>query len=225
MFPNTYRTFDDGETVTALGYDIVIRRRNVGRLELPTGELIACDPLNFLETEPFDVELEPGSYPVVLIIAELRDDNRVAYATLRVREDEAVRWERARLQEDEESNLLHFDAGYPVDSSVGAFMDAHTAGVLLDYHRQILPDDDDFERALDAGFNRHRAHGYSYATIDLRRDLDIPGSQHLNLITFETGYGPGLYETWIGRNADDQVCKIVTDFEVLDLMFNTFRRG
>jgi hypothetical protein len=223
MLSTTYRSFDDGDTVTALGYDIVMRRRNVGVLHFPTGEVIACDPLKYLETEPFDVTVNPGSCSVILIIAELRDDNRIAYATLEVSEKEAVRWQRANLQEDEKSNLLHFDAGYPVDSSVGCFMDAHTASVLMDYTQVVMPDEDEFDRALHSGFNRHRKWGYTWANINLGRDVKIPGAENLNIIAFETGYGPGLYETWIGLDENDEVCRIVTDFEVMDLRFNTFR--
>ncbi len=223
MLSQTFRRFDDGDTVTALGYDIVMRRRNVGKLAIPTGEIVACDPLKYLETEPFALELQPGNYPVMLIVAELRDDNRVAYAMLEVENREVVRWERAKLQEDESSNLLHFDAGYPVDSSVGCFMDAQTASVLMDYAHQVMPEDDEFKRAIHSGFNRHRQAGYSWANVGLRSDLKIPGADDLNIITFETGYGPGLYETWIGLDEDDEICRIVTDFDVLDLRFNTFR--
>jgi hypothetical protein len=225
MLPHTFRSFDDGETVTALGYDIVMRRRNVGDLHLPTGELIACDPLKYLETEPFEAEIEPGSFPLILIIAQLRDDSRIAYAMLEVGDEEAVRWERAELQEDDDSNLLHFDAGYPVDSSVGCFMDADTASVLMDYNQAVRSEDDEFKRALHSGFNRHRHKGYTWTNVDLRRDVKIRGAQDLNVICFETGYGPGLYETWIGFDRDDRICRVVTDLDVLDLRFNTFRFG
>ena len=225
MLPQQFRSFDDGDTVTALGYDIVMRRRNVGKLQVPSGEIVACDPLKYLETEPFAVALEPGEYPVILVAAELRDDNRIAYAMVEVSNAPATRWQRARLQGDTDDNLLHLDAGYPVDSSVGCFVDAHTASVLMDYTHAVLPDDDEFERALHSGFNKHRQRGYSWAHINLRKHVKIPGTENLNLIAFETGYGPGLYQTWIGRDDNDEVCRIVTDFDVLDLRFNTFRWG
>lgn len=223
MLSHTFRRFDDGDTVTALGYDIVIRRRSAGRLELPTGELIACDPLKYLETEPFDVDIPPGDYPVILIVAELRDDDRIAYATLEVSDHEAVRWRRASLQEDEQSNLLHLDAGFPVDSSVAGFLDAQTASVLMDYTHVVLPDDDEFTRSLHNKLNRHSKRGYAWANVHLKRDVKIAGADRLNLVAFEAGYGTGLYETWVGYDDEDQVCKVVTDFQVLDLRFNTFR--
>ncbi len=223
MLSHTFRRFDDGDTVTALGYDIVIRRRSAGALDLPSAEIIACDPLKYLETEPFDIDIAPGQYPVVLIVAELRDDNRIAYAMIDISDHDAMRWKRANLQEDEQSNLLHFDAGYPVDSSVGCFMDAQTASVLMDYTHAVMPEDDEFDRSLRNELNRHRKWGYSWANVHLRRDVKIPGAEDLNLVAFETGFGPGLYETWVGLDEDDKVCCVVTDFQVLDLRFNTFR--
>lgn len=223
MLPQKFRSFDDGETVTALGYDIVIRRRNVGKLAVPTGELVACDPLHYLETEPFAVDLEPGYHPLILIIAELRDENRIAYAMLETKRSEAVRWEKAGLHDDDDDNLLHLDAGFPVDSSIGCFVDARTAGILMDYRQAVMPDEDEFERAIHSQMNRYRKKGYSWANVNLESHVKIPGCGRLNLIAFETGYGPGLYETWIGRDEEGDICRIVTDFDVLDLRFNTFK--
>jgi hypothetical protein len=223
MLSQTFRRFDDGDTVTALGYDIVIRRRNAGILELPSGEIVACDPLTFLETEPFDIAIKPGRYPVLLFVAELRDDSRLAYAMLELSSARTVRWQRARVQGDEDRTLLDApDAGYPVDSSVGCFMDAHTAGVLMNYTHSVL-DEDEFPRALHGALNRQHKQGCSWANLSLRRNLGIACAQDLNIVAFETGFGPGLYDTWIGLDEDGEVTRLVTDFRVLDLHFHTFR--
>lgn len=222
MLTQTFRRFDDGDTVTALGFDIVMRRRSAGHLELPSGELVACDPLTFLDTEPFAIALQPGRYPLLLFIAELRDDSRLAYAMLEISREPTVRWQRARVQGDEETSLLDLpDAGFPVESSIAAFMDAHTAGVLLNYTQTV--EDDEFPRALHGALARQRKQGGSWANISLRRNLNLASAEDLNLIAFEAGYGPGLYESWIGLDESDQITRVVTDFRVLNLHFNTFR--
>lgn len=222
MLPQKFRKFDDGDTLTALGYDIVIRRKKVGQLAMPSGDLVACDPLRFLETEPFELSLKPAFYDVVLLVAELRDDDRVAYAVVRVKNTEPVRWEKAHLA-GEKPDIFQSDAGYPVDSSVGCFVDADTATMMLDYTHAVMQEDDEFRRALHSQFNRNRKYGYSWANVDLKRDVGIPSAGRRNAICFESGWGPGLYETWIGYDEDDAITKIVTDFDVLDLRFNTFR--
>lgn len=222
MLSQTFRRFDDGDTVTALGYDIVIRRRNAGHLELPSGELVACDPLTFLDTEPFAIEVEPGSYPVLLFVAELRDDTQLAYAMLEISREPTVRWRRARVQGDEETSLLDLpDAGFPVESSIAAFMDAHTAGVLMNYTQTA--DDDEFPRALHGALARQRKQGGNWANLNLRRNLNLAIAEDLNIIAFEAGSGTELYESWIGLDEADEITRVVTDFRVLNLHFNTFR--
>jgi hypothetical protein len=222
MLLQKFRKFDDGDTLTALGYDIVIRRKKIGELAMPSGDLVACDPLRFLETEPFELTLEPGYYPVVLLVAELRDDDRVAYATVRVKDTEPARWEKAHLV-GETPDIFSSDAGYPVDSSVGCFMDADTASMMLDYTHAVMQEDDEFRRALHSQFNRNRKYGYSWANVELKRDVKIPNAGARNILCFESGWGPGLYDTWLGYDDDGELSQIVTDFEVLDLRFNTFR--
>ncbi|WP_162687789.1 DUF4241 domain-containing protein [Bradymonas sediminis] len=199
-----------------------MRRRNAGMLELPTGELVACDPLTFLDTEPFDIAIEPGRYPVLLFVAELRDESRLAYAMLEVSRERTVRWKRADVQEDDVRRTLFDppDGGYPVDSSVGSFMDAHTAGVLMNY--TPLLEDDEFPRAIHGEMRRQQRQGFAWANLDIRQSLGIHSGQTLNLITFETGFGPGLYETWVGLDEKGRVTRVVSDFQVLDLHFRSF---
>ncbi|MFU8804793.1 MAG: DUF4241 domain-containing protein [Bradymonadaceae bacterium] len=221
-----FRDFEDGATIGALGYEIVIRRRSVGQLSLPSGSLIACDPLMSLETEPFSVHLSPGTYTVSLIMAELRDETRVAYAMLRLGPGEPLRWETAVVAPvDHKINVLDAidDVGYSVDSSIGCFMDAETATALLDYQQIVMPEDNDLERLIGSRIRKRRRGGCGSAIVDLKRDLKMPNEDGRNLIAFETGYGRGVYTTYVGFDEEDEIVSVVTDFEVLDLRFPSFR--
>lgn len=223
MLAQIFRRFEDGDLVTALGFDIVIRRRSAGHLLVPSGELVACDPLTYLDTEPFALQLTPGSYPVLLFGAELRDDTRLAYVMVEVSDEETVRWERARVQSDAHPSLLDGpDAGFPVESDVACFLDAHTAGVLLNY-TQSLMEEDELERAARGAMSRQQKQGLRWANLNLRRHLDIATAEDMNLVLFEPGNGSGLFETWIGLDRDDQITHIVTDCGVLKLHFKSFR--
>lgn len=226
MLLQRFRDFEDGETVPDMGYDVVIQRRYLGDLHMPTGSLVACDPMDGLETEPFEVSVDPGEYPAVLYAAELRDETLCAYATLQVGQKEPVRWELATVQ-DEELDPLSRDGnpGYPVDSSLGSFMDARAAKVLMDYTHSVMPDDDDYRRALRGQVRRRwQKKGYAWANVDLACDAKIsqvdPG---LNIVAFDAGYGPGTYSTYLGWDNDDNLTRVVTDFEVLEFRFNSFR--
>lgn len=222
-----FRDFEDGETVPKMGYDVVIRRRHLGHLQMPTGSLVACDPIDALETEPFAADIEPGAYPVVMYAAELRDETLCAYTSLQVDDAQPIRWEVATV-EDEELDPLDPDGnpGYPVESSLGSFMDARAAKVLMDYSHSLMPDDDDdYRRALRGRVHRRlESSDYAWANIDLACDAKVPQvDPGLNVIAFDSGYGPGIYTTYLGKDEDDNLTRVVTDFEVLEFSFNSFR--
>ena len=221
-----FRDFEHGETVSELGYDIVILRRNLGLLHMPTGELVACDPLNGIETSPFETTLEAGDYPVVLFVAELRDETVPAYAMLQIKESDPIRWERASIDEEDDDPLGSDDEGYPVDSSLGCFMDGATAKALMDYSHSVMPEDNEFRRALRGRVRRRLEHGCGWANLDLKTEANVPQvPDGFNVVAFDAGYGPGIYSTYMGRDADDELTRIVTDFEVLEFRFNTFPWG
>ncbi len=219
-----FREFQDGEIIGGMGYDIVVHRRTIGELVLPSGQLVACDPLLALDTEPYDIELEPGSYPTHLVIPEMRDEKMVAYAVITVDASDVQRWEVAPLPPPPlASPLGHRDEdGFAVDSGLGAFLDRDTASAIINYHQLMMPEDNDFERHLWGRINRRRRRGVGWATIDLRRDLKLPFGDGRNLLAFDTGFGNGYYTTYLGRNSDDEIARIVTDFEVLDFRFPSF---
>ncbi|MFB6264595.1 MAG: DUF4241 domain-containing protein [Bradymonadaceae bacterium] len=217
-----FREFDDGETIPELGYDVVIRRRHLGRLHMPTGSLVACDPLDRLETEPFATRFEPGDYPVVLFAAELRDEILPAYAMLKLRESEPTSWEAARVENEAPDRFATRPSGYPVDSSLGCFMDSAAAKALMDYCHSVMPDENDFRRNLRGQVRRRLEKGYGWANLNLKHEGKIPqADEHLNIVAFDAGYGPGIYSSYLGHADDGALTRIVTDFEILDLAFNS----
>lgn len=222
-----FRDFDDGEMIDGLGYDIVIHRRSLGDLVLPSGQLIACDPLLALDSEPFRLELTPGTFPVHILIAELRDEKSIAYGVVRFKNKRVRRWELALLPDREDSSLFDGDeeSGFHVESSLAAYLDKKTADALVNYHQLVMPEDNDFERHIWGRIHRRRAKGAGWATLDLRADLQLPYGDGRNMMVFDAGFGNGYYKSYIGYDADEEVASIVTDFEVLDLRFPSFVIG
>lgn len=217
MIPDIYRDLKDGAMVTALGYDIVIQRRSIGELDLPSGKLVACDPLVHPSTEHFEVELDPGTYPVKLVIAQLRDECPIAYAIIEVDESPARRWELATVPSEDTTPMSDEAHGYAVISSLGCFTDAVTATRLMEYTEMAMHDEDEIERLLRGDLRRHRKDGYSWANIH----DPILGSG--NLVVFTSGTGEGLYKTYVGYGEDGAITRVVTDFEVLQMRFPSFR--
>lgn len=217
MFLNVYRDLEDGDLFEALGYDIVIQRRTLPAVCFPTGKLVACDPLTHPTTEPFDFELEPGNYPVRLIIAQLRDEARLAQAILEIHPEPAKRWEVATVPGEDTSLLSEDDHGYSVVSSLACFMDVETAAHMIQYGELVLDDDDnEVEKQLKIQQRKALTRGLCFNKIA----HPALGEGHIAL--FSSGYGEGLYRTWIGRDADGKITRVVTDFEVLEMRFPSF---
>jgi hypothetical protein len=186
----------------ALTFEVV----RVGELEVPTGKIVACDPLVFPEEPPFTRTIRPGRHRVEIAIARVSpEDERCAAARLVVRDVPVARWEPAALEGDQ---LAPGDLpGYGVDAGLGCFMDAGCRQTLLAALRDVNENyyDDVLARELD----RKRF------TVDWT--LHVPdASKPDNVAIFSSGWGDGIYTTYAGLDARDEVVCLVTDFQIVD---------
>ena len=179
-------------------------------LWLPTGRLVACDPLAYFNPQPFTRACLPGRYAVFLHL--LPAEGRVAYAELRLGTAEVARWEMAVTPGQDPATLAAGEIfGYPVSAGLGCFMDATTVA-LLDQH------DADLQARLGDDY-------ISYYDDYLAEHLDnaaLAGHEHCllqpyadqknNVAVFQSGYGDGFYATYVGLDAADQPVKFVTEF-------------
>lgn len=218
-----YRELEDGEVLSAMGYDIIVHRRSMGALSLPSGSLVACDLLEHPETEPFELQIQPGHYPVRVLIAELRDEIAVAYTSVELAEQPATRWEVAMVHgEAVEEGRAHERRGFAVHSNIAGFMDEETAALLIQYNTLVPDDEHELWRDLRAQFKkiRKRHKGKTAAAWAELKHLSIGQG---NIMAVSSGLGPGLYTTWAGYDDQGQLTRLVTDFDVLKLRFKSFR--
>ena len=179
-------------------------------LWLPTGRVVACDPLAYFNPQPFTRPCPPGRYAVLLHL--LPAEGRIAYAELQLRSEAVVRWEMAVTAGQDLATLATGEIfGYPVSAGLGCFMDATTVA-LLDRHdadlQAQLGDDyisyyDDF--VADELENKAFA-GHEHCLLQPYADHDN------NVAVFQSGYGDGFYPTYVGLNAAGQPVKFVTEF-------------
>lgn len=184
-----------------------IAEQPLGLLNLPTGSIVANDPLCLFETDPFDKTVTPGSYQTFLYIHHFETDRRVAFAEIRFSENIPIRFDLAltnnqHLEELDEDEFY----GYGVDSGTGCFVDKLTLDEyvkLTDLTEDgMLPD---LEKELDLRY----IHTYSFA------NYTLSGSPH-NLILFSSGYGDGAYASYWGYDTNNELCCLITDFETVD---------
>ena len=56
-------------------------------IHLPTGKIVANDPICIYVFDPFSIQEKPGIYPVYIYIYHLKTDQRVAFAEIRFNEE------------------------------------------------------------------------------------------------------------------------------------------
>jgi hypothetical protein len=181
-------TSADGAPVpTVYGGSGTVRLRRAGRVELPDGAVVACDPFVGPDDPPLARRVAPGTYGVELRVLELDGDERVAAAVLVLADSRPERWEPAG------------PSGYPVDSATGCFA---APGALAELARALGEDDDPLTAALEATYR----HTWSWA------ELALPGG---GVVAFSSGDGDGIYESWWGFADDLPVC-LLTDFALVE---------
>jgi hypothetical protein len=165
----------------------------IGELELPTGEIIACDPLiTGLERPVFSRKVKPGRYPVMLLEAQ----RSIAAAILRFGPGLPVRWELAAFTRDEGTSS--WKSGFIVDDAVAAFMDKSIQTLMSD------------QEELD-GYLADVACSFD----GFHMDNPVDGNP-LNIALFNTGFGDGTYYSFWGLDAVGEPLLLMTDFEVLE---------
>jgi len=181
-----------------------MRHHHVGDLILRTGKVVACDPFVTPEAEPFNLLLPRGTFPIVLSVAEIGTDQRVAFATIRFKPASPARWEMMATGDHDPSKLKPGDMfGYGVDSGTGCFMD-ESAGQAL---TQKMKDDSNLFETMMAEMDKTYRNTWSWLNMKFGEG---------NLIAFSSGFGDGLYATYAGLDSQGDVAVVVTDFMVLD---------
>ncbi|WP_328654416.1 DUF4241 domain-containing protein [Micromonospora sp. NBC_00330] len=205
--PDLTTVLVDGARITQGGVEYVIKAHPVGMVTLPSGQVVGCDPLIAPETAaPFTVTVEPGRYRLAAWVAAVHQSgsepqDRTAALQLVVKEQPTVRWELA-LTDGQEPVELEADGffGYPVDAGVGTLADAMALRALADWK---------FDQ-VDEVFIPAQVPP-APAAVDAIAD-EATGA---NVIIVSSGWGDGIYPTFVGFAADGEVTSYVTDFLVI----------
>jgi hypothetical protein len=177
----------------------------IGELVLPTGEIIACDPLTTGTDWPaLSRKVKPGQYPVSLLEAQ----GRVAAAVLRFRPGTPVRWELATLPGQDVSTLKGEEAfGYPVDAGLGSFMDKTAMALMSAEQDKLKADQNYYDDVLAAQFAPNQDRFVMHHPV---------AGNPLNIAMFWSGWGDGIYPSFWGLDAAGEPLLLLTDFDVLE---------
>lgn len=203
------KIFEDGKEIsTAQEGKVILKRHHIGDLHISSGEIIACDPFTSPDAEPFTVAVPPGTYPLILSIANYEDqDQRVAGAMLRISAEKAVSWQMAR-QPDQDLMELEADEifGHSVDSGTSCMMDAEAAQELM----EKMEADESYFETIVREMEKTYVDTWSWANIP------VSAVTKANMIAFSSGMGDDLYAAYFGFDASGNVVSLVTDFALFD---------
>ena len=181
----------------------------LGDVELPTGRIVASDPLVQPERPALERPVKPGRYPVRLYEAY----RRVALAELRLAPGKPVRWEIATLPGQNPAELKDDEIfGYPVDAGLGCYMDASALPLMdarLDLVKKQTGQGNDVNYYDDVLSSELAANGDRYV---LHRPMD---DSSVNVAVFQSGWGDGFYPAFWGLDAAGEPLVLVTEFYVL----------
>ncbi|GAA2522871.1 DUF4241 domain-containing protein [Pilimelia columellifera] len=173
---------------------------------LPTGKVVGCDPL-VPHATPFVDSVVPGRYQLRAWVAVLHKDGsewqrRITALQLVIADERAASWTMALLPDQDVTSLDEDDFfGYGVDSGTGTLADQVALEALSDWEYEQVEDvfipaqipDDPIEAVIAAV---------------------VEESTGANVYVVGSGWGDGVYATYVGRTGDGRIASFVTDFQV-----------
>lgn len=197
-----YRVERDGIVYGVQPYDL-------GPVVLPTGRVVGCDPL-VPQATPFVDAVTPGRYQLRAWVAVLSKDGaewqrRIAALHLVVADEPAAAWTMALLPGQDVNSLGEDDFfGYAVDAGTGTLADQVAIEALSQW---------DYEQVDDAFIPAH------IPADPIEAVIAKVVEQHTaaNVYVVGSGWGDGVYATYVGRTTDGRIASFVTDFRVIPL--------
>lgn len=187
---------------------MAVRQQQLGNLLLPTGKLVATDPVNLGgELAPFAFTVDPGTYSVIAGILEDEAGRQfVAAIQVRVRDRELVAWEMATIPGQDINQLKEGEFfGFGVDGSLAIYLSAEAAARLSEGGD-----------TADAVFRAAIAQGSDL----IGGELFLPSEPSLNVIYTATGYGDGFYPSYVCFDDQGDMTCLITDFLVAEAEFD-----
>ena len=205
--------------------DTPIEILNLGDLNLPTGQIVACDPSLLWDATPFNRAVKRGTYPVTACIAKTQDaGDRYALVKIEFSSDRAVAWEMA-LIDGQDLGILKDDQffGFGVDAGFGSVCDAQTQSCYNEWVDDLNKEDPYgnivYNKFIDPGLEKNAEASPESAYTCNWLNFYVPTQTDLNVIMFSSGYGDGHYASYWGVNSKGDICSLLIDLQVIGYDF------
>jgi hypothetical protein len=221
---NIYSDIDYFKFFNQCQYDgIELELLEIGELLLPTGNIVACDPLVFLgDWKPFTKTVKPGKYPVTVCIAKTGcSGDRYSVVKVKFTEQLPVKWEIALTDEQNVEQLKNKGDyfGYPVDAGLGCFCDLETQRIFKEFDGAFYkenPDGNIYDDFFAEEFKKNAVEEDNTNDIGDWLNFYVPEHKNMNVVMFHSGYGDGYYPCYWGLDSSNNICQLIVDFMVFD---------
>lgn len=193
--------------------EMAVDTLEIGDVSLPTGEILACDPLVELgEAKAYIQKTPAGKYPVRIAVVPSEDyGDRYACVKVEFSKNTPVVYELAVTGEEEKMDEAAEDEyyGFGVDAGMGCVADKKSQDEYIKYWNKLEEDgeadnpyDDIFEELLAESakqFPKYQRTGGDWA------NWTIPDTE-LNIPIFASGWGDGYYPCYFGYDEKGELC-------------------
>jgi hypothetical protein len=196
-----------GHSAVRDGVTFMVEPFELGPVVLPTGEIVACDPL-VPHTTPFVDIVTPGRYTLWAWVVVLHKDGvewqrRIGALQLVVADEPAVSWTMALLPGQDVASLGEDGYfGYGVDAGTGTLADRVAIEAMSEWDYDHID-----ETFIPAQIPDDPIEAVIAAVVDPQTGA--------NVYVVESGWGDGSYATYVGWTADGRISSFVTDFRVV----------
>jgi hypothetical protein len=178
---------------------------NIGKLNVESGKLIASDPIVMHDAKAFTNSFPIGLFPVQLAIANFKMDQRVAFSRVLFSDKSVAKWEFALLDGQKQIPIEGEEMyGFGVDAGIGLYIDKKANDA---FNSLTGEDNKKWEEVFVNQMSKNDRNTWSYILYKFGKH---------NLAAFSTGYGDGTYATYIGYDEQGKICRLLTDFGIVD---------
>lgn len=192
---------------------------DIGELNLPSGEILACDPLVDLEyAKTFIQRVPTGKYPVKIAVVPSKEyGDRYACVKVEFSKNKPVIYELAITGAEEDMDEAKEDEfyGFGVDAGMGCVVDKKTQEEYTKYWKKLEeeeeadnPFDDIFDDLLIENAKKYPKYQREYGDWV---NFTIPNTE-LNIPIFASGWGDGYYPCYFGYDKDGELCGFYIHF-------------
>ena len=204
--------------------EMAVDTLEIGDVSLPTGEILACDPLVELgEAKAYIQKTPVGKYPVRIAVVPSEDyGDRYACVKVEFSKNNPVVYELAVTGEEEKMDEAAEDEyyGFGVDAGMMSFCDVEVVkeydNFLAKWHNEH-PDGNHYDDYFASFFkeSEEKLPAYQRSGGDFI-ECAIPKSGH-RLVMIASGFGDGFYQCYYGYDEKDEICEILVPMVNPDL--------